>query len=402
MHQKQVNHFKRVVAYTVLLAALILLPSACGNKEYTEPVAVAVAIGNHANAKTPNVESPEVIELIKMATKSFGYVSVVAVDGSPSLAGSVRVSLPGGSLSESKLEQIATEQTAQIVAGLKSVRADDDEVDTLAALELSVRSFSSAPQGCRKHIIVLDTGLSTAGVLSFTDPELLWVEPEDIADWLEQQRAIPNFLDIEVTWMGLGDVAPPQATLSGVERERLKNVWRCIIEQTGGTIIFLDSLQGPDTPPEEYPAVTPVSFPGHPVPRPTAIPEPIILDKEQLEFIGDSAEYRYPAAAQSTLRPIAEYLIDNEALQVLLVGTTATGNRGKCLDLKERLPCSGWQKEENARFARAIESVMASQAKHQDYVRMRIAEHLGTPENTSALTAPVRSTVHITSRSYQN
>ena len=54
-----------------------------------------------------------------------------------------------------------------------------------------------------------------------------------------------------------------------------------------------------------------------------AFEEPVMLGESQVEFIGDEANYLSPDDAVETIRPIAEYLVKHDSINILLVGSTA-------------------------------------------------------------------------------
>lgn len=322
-----------LITVALLLAFTITTLTACNKEECPSPVAVSIVIGNHANSKEPNLASPEIEKEILEATSSYGFVSIVTLDGSPELAGGCRINPPQADLAKSKLKQIATNQAHSILSNLSAIKASHPEVDTLAALEVARRSLTSAPQGSFKHIVILDSGLSTAGLINFQESGFIDANPNIVAGYLSDRNAIPDFSDIKIIWLGLGDIAAPQDELSSTQRNNLKQIWTAIIEKTGGRVTFLDTLSGGDNPANDYPKVSTVSLPGTSTVT-FDITKPIVFRENQIGFIGDTAEYINPAKTKEILTPVAEYMKQNPNFTALLVGSTA-GEKDKhfCLQL---------------------------------------------------------------------
>lgn len=225
---------------------------------------------------------------------------------------------------------------------MQSVEADSPEVDTLAALRLAIRAFSSAPNDSVKTILILDTGLSTAGICDFNN-NLLYADPEAIVSALEERDALPNLAGVRVIWQQLGDVALPQQNLSPRQLNQLMLIWTAIIQASGVTIEISD------TPPStvdfhgNLPIVSTVNLSSEPPITFIAsqntndlLEEPVFLGERQVQFCGDSAEFADADLAIETIRPIADYLCNQNDLNILLIGTTAgEGNSAFSLSLSE-------------------------------------------------------------------
>jgi outer membrane protein OmpA-like peptidoglycan-associated protein len=280
----------------------------------------------------PNLASPEIEKMVLAATSSYGFVSIVALDGSPKLVGGCLINPPQAGLAKSKLNQIATEQAHSILSSLSAVKASHSELDTLAALEVARRSFASAPQGSSRNIIVLDSGLSTTGSLNFQKSDFLDADPSEVvADYLNTRKEIPDFSGITITWMGLGDIAAPQQALSAAQRANLKQIWTAIIEKTGGKVIFLDTLSGGDNPAKDYPEVSVVSLLSDPS---QTFDNSKAVAFRNVQFIGNTAEYTNPEEVRKVLTPVAEYMKASPGFPILVIGSTA-GEKDKefCLQL---------------------------------------------------------------------
>ena len=324
---------KSLIIVALFLVLTIITLTACSKVDCQTPVSVAIVIGNHANSKAPNLASPEIEKEILEATSSYGFVSIVTLDGNPMLVGGCLINPPQADLAESKLKQIATKQAHSILSNLSAIKASHPEVDTLAALEIARRSLTSAPKGSSKHIVILDSGLSTAGSVNFQKSDFIDSNPSFVAGYLNNRKEIPDFSGITITWIGLGDVAEPQDILSATQRNNLKKIWAEIIAKTSGSVTFLDTLSGGDNSAKDYPKVSTVSL----LNTSTVTfdnKRPIVFGENQIGFIGDTAEYVNPTKTKEVLTPVSEYMSQNPNFIALVVGSTA-GEKDKqyCLQL---------------------------------------------------------------------
>lgn len=308
------------------------------NSDVPQRAAVCYVIANTANSQGLNMNSPLVQDTVYSTIRNYGYISVVNADGVPEIvcADSFDINAKYKSASEDKLDMDARAKATNFIAGMQGVIATDPEVDYLAALNLAVRSLSSLEGYDSKIIVVIGTGLSTSGVLDFQN-NLISADPSTIVEVLKEKGEIPNFSGT-VYWQQLGDVAAPQQALTSAQRNTLQQIYGGIVEAGGGIFVYNDIIANPVNEGSTYPAVTPVELPEDtPISFEPEIldvednedvfTEPVVLTEEQVTFIGDKAEYLQPEAAESVLKPIAEYLINND-VTILLCGTTAGDTNG--------------------------------------------------------------------------
>lgn len=82
-------------------------------------------------------------------------------------------------------------------------------------------------------MLIIASGLSTVYPLDFTNG-YLFCEPEDVVDALKEKQALPDLSFVEsITWIGCGDVTEPQKKLSYAQVDRLKNIWKAVLEECG-------------------------------------------------------------------------------------------------------------------------------------------------------------------------
>ena len=321
-----------MLASPVLLSGCAAVGAAAAAAE-EQPVAVAVLICNSANRAAPDFSSPKLQEAVKKAVGTYGYICVISVDGDPAivLKGSCDIDPRYKEADPQKLAQEASARTIQLMSQIQSVRADDPEVDLLSAMHLAVRTLADAPAGSRKCILIIDSGLSTIGLVDFRN-NLLNGEADAIAAALDEMEAIPDLTGVEVAWQGIGDVAQPQAPLSPRQVNQLKAIWTAIIRQGGGTLSWIETPPASSETDDALPTVStvslamevPLAFEPKAMEEPAfAFDEPVFLRESQVRFVGDSDAFVDAEAAAETVKPIAELMQKNTDLQLLLVGTTA-------------------------------------------------------------------------------
>lgn len=329
---------KTIALILTVVLALGLVGSLTGcssnDEASTEKVAVCYVIANTANSKGLNLQSPLVQDTIYSTILNYGYISVVNADGSPEvvLANSFDIDEKYKKASKDKLAMDARSKATNLISGMQTVIADDPEIDYLEALRLAVRSLVSLEDYDSKQIIVLGTGLSTTGVLDFKN-NLISAEPDVIVELLNEKSEIPNFSDITVYWQQLGDVAAPQEAMTSAQKNKLQKIYGSLVEAGGGTFVYNEIMANPVNESVEYPSVTPVDLPDDtPIAFEAddldteddkAFEEPQVLSESQVEFIGDQANYLYPDKAVENIRPIAEYLLKHDDVNIVLIGSTA-------------------------------------------------------------------------------
>lgn len=327
-----------IISVVCILALMVGLtgctPPGGENNDAPERAAVCYVIANTANSQGLNMSSPLVQDNVYSTIRNYGYISVVNADGIPEVvcASSFDIDARYKSASKDKLDMDARAKATNFIAGMQSVIATDPEVDYLEALSLAVRSLSPLEGYDSKTVVVIGTGISTSGVLQFQN-NLISADPSTIVELLKEKDEIPNFSGMTVYWQQMGDVAAPQQALTSAQRNALQKIYGGIVEAGGGTFVYNDIIANPVNEGISYPAVTPVELPADtPISFEPDIlesnegdyvfTEPVVLTEEQVTFIGDKAEYLHPEEAESVLKPIAEYLINND-VTILLCGTTA-------------------------------------------------------------------------------
>lgn len=333
---------KKIITLTILCAcAIMTFFTGCqaSESEKTDKNAVCYVIANTANSKGLNLNSPLIYDTVYTTIRNEGYIAVVNADGNPDIvyANSFELDDRYQFASKDKLDMEAATSTTNLISGMQSVIADDPEIDYLASLQQAARAISPLEGYDSKSIIVVGTGLSTAGDnLNFCN-NLLSAEPEVIINLLKEKSEIPDFRELKVYWQQMFDVASPQKELNSAQKNKLREIYAGIVEAGGGTFIYNDIVATPVNENIEYPPVTPVDLPSDtPISfepeifessKINVLKEPMILTEKMITFIGDKSEYLNPDNVVATLQPIADYLVNNDTT-ILLCGCTAGDTNG--------------------------------------------------------------------------
>lgn len=344
---------KRVKLLLGVLLAATVLQSGCGRadnatdrSDRNQEMHFAAVIGNHGNAPRPNlglIEDP-----VYDACYTYGSVTLVCDDGNPY---TLVIDIPAqeSGLSDNKYKQIANEQTKQILAAASQMLAKADEVNTLCAVQYAARSLESVQAESDnveliRQMVILDSCLSTTGVLSFSEHNLNNIDPEGIVAQLAQMNEIPVLDGVSVTVYTCGDTAgKKQKALTEANRRTLKDVWEKILEAGNADVNMKNDLPLSSTYDEEsLPAVTPVSVVQDSVDihdvedadDAFADGGVISFDEKSIAFCKGTAELIDKEAAKQALTYVAEYMKSNPEFCLLVCGTTACwGGKDYCLNL---------------------------------------------------------------------
>lgn len=304
----------------MLIAALMLLASGCGNAQSDpaddKPIALVIIAGRHANAnmfvESQLKEARRLIERsIQQEEQSAGYtlranVSIIVSDGNPELerlGDNLLTGVVSNSTEAEEVRGLLADGIERYICSDEMV-ANDAEVDLLEAIRLAKKTLQSEKE-LERHILILDTGITTEGFLNMREFEFMDEDVNELLTKLDDQ--IPNLTDINVTFLGLGNVAYPQNALSGNAAEKkLEDLWTGILKEKGHAIltddiVFWASEGEPmmynETPVEgfvNYPNVSPVMFPnmkdGHVVPPDVFTLSPKTSDNDEEDGQGDESK----------------------------------------------------------------------------------------------------------------
>jgi outer membrane protein OmpA-like peptidoglycan-associated protein len=280
-------------------------PSAAGGP-------VTLAVGARANSPTP-VLPPAVVGLMREAAKQSHTISLVRVDGSPTVAfqGTFRTEAANDVARRSELDAFLR-QTEDRITKLQPKTA---EADVLAALNEAARI---TPEG--GTVVIVDSGLQTTGQVRFQDPGTFGADPKEVVDYLQKRSLMPKLVGRSVVLVGLGNTADPQQALDPSLRTKVTALWQTIVASADASCVEIIDTAASRTSVTTNVPVTAVAVPAVPPFQPCG--ETVLRDGDTVGFLPDQAVFRDPAAARKTLQDLASLVI-NGRQRIELIGTTA-------------------------------------------------------------------------------
>lgn len=286
--------------------------------------ALAVAVGARANSPAPTLTA-EVRGLVADAMIGCGKITVVRVDGRPSIAGSTVFSTAAKNKQNFEIDKV--EFLDQVTGLVTAARAQTPEANVLGALSLA--AGAAGPGGT---VVLVDSGVQTTDPIDFRKNNLPTKKPKAIADALKREGLLPGLGDRSVILSGLGHTAAPQGALDDRNRTFVEDLWREIVVASGAKDPVV--LPAPNTAEAvtKNPTVSVVDFPIRVIEL-TCDSLSVLPDDDEVGFIPDRAEFRNLGAARAVLKRFAEFLHRNIDATVEIQGFVAHYGAG---DLSQR------------------------------------------------------------------
>ena len=333
----------------VPMALTACTPTKPSISDVKEKIHLAVILGSHNNA--PKINLGLIEEQVYEACLTYGSITLICDDGAPY---SYVVDIPKqqDGLSKGKYISIANEQTKEILEAASKMTAKTEQVNTLKAVQLGIRSLNSVDVETEhievtRKMVILDSCLSTTGALDFTKSRLDGISAENIVAQLREIGELPDMsmLD-EVTVYTCGDTAGKQTMLTEANRETLKDVWRAVFEAGGiaanmkenlplSTVYDTDELPEVNTVTIEQDSVDITSEDETESVLKTGVV--ISFDETSIAFKPGTAELADLGKAQESLEYVIRFLASNSGRELLICGTTACwGGEQYCRDLSDK------------------------------------------------------------------
>jgi outer membrane protein OmpA-like peptidoglycan-associated protein len=295
-----------------LVSGLLLLTGCGASKIDSAPGALAVIVGAHSNMVAPSLLDTVKTE-IDTAAELGSPTTIIVDDGSPTASAPVSLK----TANDNPLYQ--QDQINQLTTLINQTRADNPEVDLLAAIDLAARSVTDAAGP--KTIVVIDSGLQTAGALRFQDQDgaLLNANPDEVVELLRRTQQLPNLTGMRIVFNGLGDTAAPQQPLPAPARAMLVTLWTKIVESAGGKA---EVKQAPLPSTRTMDGLPPVTVVPVAVKSIGPLPSITILRDGTVGFVPDQAVFRDPGQARAVLTDYAKEIANGR--RAVLTGTTAS------------------------------------------------------------------------------
>lgn len=323
-----------LIVSAIVLSSVFVFAGCSGNKEMSsEPESTAIVLGNHKYFPMLSLNIPSISSAIYNTCLSYGRVTGFVSDGNPYLVGDYIINEPNVKVDNTKRKQLAKKNCNQIMSECSNAKAKTPEIDTLSAITQAAKSIQSS-SGSRT-LLVFDSGLSTTGLLNFAEQNLIDADPDKIVEQLDEKHYIPNLEGINVVWTGIGQTCGDQTPLTENYKYKLEQLYNAILIAGGAKVTFNhEPIQGDE--PESVPECSIVPVVEDSLDINGALPDVVKLDETKISFVSDKAVFVSETDAYEALKPIADILIKNTDMKVLIVGSTATdGTPEGCKNLSQ-------------------------------------------------------------------
>lgn len=305
-----------------VLSSMFMLAGCSGKEEMpSEPESTAIVLGNHKHFPMLSLNIPSISSVIYDTCLSYGRVTAFVADGNAFLAGDYTINEPNVKIDNTKRKQLAQRNCDQIMSECSNAKAKTPEIDTLYAITQAAKSIQGSSGN--KTLLIFDSGLSTTGLLNFVEQNLIDADPDKIVEQLGEKHYIPDLEDINVVWTGIGQTCGDQAPLTENYKYKLEKLYNAILTAGGATVTFNhEPIQGDE--PEGVPKCSVVPVIEDSLDINGALPEVVKFDETKISFVSDKAEFVSESDVYEALKPVADILVKNTDVKVLIVGSTAT------------------------------------------------------------------------------
>ena len=346
---------RKIIMSSIYVTITLLTLNTCNliNKYNPKNVnALIFVLGRHANANAFSDIYYEEIEKHIKNTVYGGYIGIVISDGEPRVVERYDYFKTNATNNRTLSEKINEYKNiiSSYIMNEKEVCAEKPENDLLQAIIeakrlLNVFEDTANDEGktiINKQILILDTGIVTTGDMNFLklgiDNVFFGVMPNEqldeykleIAETLYQNKLLPELKDIDIVFIGLGDVAMPQEEISNSVKHGIENIWRAIFEKCNASNIDIRDYPKGNRPnvftgdDSGFPYVTPIKFE-------QSIKEGILtIYTDQVNFIANRADYLNQENAEILLNRYAgvlnKYLNQKPGVIIYIVGSMARAN----------------------------------------------------------------------------
>lgn len=250
---------KRVIACAFALAGGLTALTACQAPD--RPIQAPTCIGIVAGVRSNSLPvSRYTVDGVLPDPLPVGSVLVVtgvsgAAAGDALYQGVVR---KADNSYDQKDIQLNTRNLALVA--IDSAGASQPEADLLGAIEGTAKRLRPAGMECR--IEVFDSGLQTAGLVTFQSG-LLNVAPDAVIARIPQSSDLQG---MTVVFHALGSAVAPQRSLDSTSLANLEAIWKGIVARRGGTTAAAGLTESGAVPEKSnLPPVTPVPIKDHTV-----------------------------------------------------------------------------------------------------------------------------------------
>lgn len=275
---------------------------------------VTLIVGARMGSPKPALPE-EIRKLVAVAIDKNQKVQVVRVDGQPNVAAGVTSNITADSPTRRRAE--VESLLRQIDSAVAKLAPKTAEANVLGAL---TEAAHVTPQG--GTIVLIDSGIATSGPFTFRKKTMFGADPAEVADYLATQEVLPDLGKRSVVLAGVGNTAEPQAALDESLRKTVVGMWRAVVTKAGATCT--SDVPG-QTRRDRFDTTIPVTAVELPDAKPdfTSCSITVLDDSGSVGFVPDEAVFRDQAAAERTLKTLADKM-NADRMTANLVGNTSS------------------------------------------------------------------------------
>lgn len=283
---------------------------------------IAIVYANRANSGVALSDINELRDEIKNTVADEGFVAAVLADGKPQV---VKANFELESQNGTRLENEVTGNVDGVLG--MDYSAQTEECDLFDAIVSADRALGSAKNPDRKNkVYVIDSGISTAGPVNFSQPATrnALLDPESFAKELIDDGYLTTFQNINsVVWYGMGVASSPQANPVAGTVAAMQDLYMEIFNAAGVEDVTFNSATEAMTDASGLPAVSVVDMPRV---SDKKLGDSLSLDERNSAFTfkSGSSEFNDPEAAKQGLETYIDQLLDFPDLKVVITGYTDT------------------------------------------------------------------------------
>jgi len=274
---------KRIGILLIALLSIMAFVSCSRSTHFLPGEYLVIIIGNRANTYPLSDRDRERVE--EIITDSFASTGVaynarstiwlVISDGDPRVYKILNEEIIAGN-PRVRRNTLIPREAERIVNEIEAVRAVNEEADLLGALHEAariLRNETSEDSSRTRHVLILDTGITTTGYLNMQEIDILNTSMYDIIQYLREHHALPpqqeewdehdiHLQDAKVTFLNITNVAYPQEVSPAI-RTHVQRLWTAIITAYGADSIDMSvgiRYGMPNTVEGGFPYVSSVPF----------------------------------------------------------------------------------------------------------------------------------------------
>ena len=303
----------------------------------TSPINIVFVVGV-ADGEARLTDIRELSTLPAQPGSDYAFISLEAKPACIGKTGTIADLSDRGYTSE-MMERVRKSIRAELNARISDFTPSTGEIDLATATSYAVRILNAhAVPGRRNILVYYASGRSSCGLINLVNTPIYKLDIDASVPRIAEQMQVDMSSVDEVVWYACGDCGgESQPALSTDEQAKMQEFYGKLFKALGfkNDISFQYDL--PDSGFYYFPQTPVTSMDVRPVfsglqelveATPTVlekneVPGPIVLDDSQVQFKPDSDVFLDSDQAESAIQPVADYLIRNKSLSVLLYATCA-------------------------------------------------------------------------------